>query len=97
MMMTKLGRSHEVNDFWLDFDGNYNAIRDIHTVDDSHDDLPRKDPMEFMMTWPAQLKQTPSLDPCHRFIPSKPHVQRQLTLEKEPQSIISTTSKTIPT
>ena len=66
MMMTKLGRSHEVNDFWLDFDGNYNAIRDIHTVDDSDDDSPRKVPMEFMMTWPAEADTSPwSLPPFY--------------------------------
>ena len=82
---------------WQEFDGNNNANDDIHAVDDSDDDSPKKVPMEFMMTWPAQLKQTPPLDPCHRFIPSKPHVQRQLTLDKEPQSIISTLSNPIPT
>ena len=37
MMMTKLGRSHGVNDFQLDFDGNDNDNDDIHAVGDSDD------------------------------------------------------------
>ena len=38
---------------WQEFDGNNNANDDIHAVDDSDNDSPKKDPMEFMMTWPA--------------------------------------------